>query len=189
MKLLIARLRHFLTGKHDPMDLLNGVYERTLPDRLTISRGMLKSEYLASQASDLVAKLFQRRGDNEFSFAQKLRRLPKHWGALEAVMFYHTMVDNGGHDRYFGASEGAFCDLVEDGLRLFAGDYHRHVFQRALGRYRPELYAEYAPLDSARPVDLRTPYDDLDGLYYKADPKLPTLVDRFICSNLELYRS
>ena len=104
-------------------------------------------------------------------------------------MFYHRMVDNGGHEHYFENSEGAFCDLVEDGLRLFAGDYHRDIFQRALSRYRPELYAEYAPLDAARPVDLRNLYHDLDCLYYKADPKLPALVDRFIRGNLELYRS
>ena len=37
MKQLIARIKYFLTGKHDPMDLLNGVYHRILPKRLTIS--------------------------------------------------------------------------------------------------------------------------------------------------------
>jgi hypothetical protein len=191
MKQLIARLKYFLTGKHDPMDLLNGVFHRNLPKRLTISAGMLKSDDLAYEAGDLVAMLFQSGDDNDFSFAQKLRGLPKHWGTLETLMYYDAMVNNGGHQQYFRNSDGAYLDLVEDGLRLYASDYHQQIFQRALYRYKPELFPEYSVLDSSTPSASESaldPYDDLDELYFNADPKLPVLVDRFIRSNLQLYK-
>ena len=191
MKQIIARLRYFFTGKHDPMDLLNGVYHSNLPKRLTLSRGMLKSESLAYCSGDLVATLYHSADDNEFSFAQKLRQLPKHWGTLEALMYYDSQVNNGGHDQYLGNSEGAYLDLVEDGLNLYASDYHLHIFQRALYRYKPDLYAEHAGLDPNPPSEeenWRSPYDDLDSLYFKADPKLPVLIEKFILSNLELYK-
>lgn len=188
MKQLLSRLRYFLTGKHDPMDLLNGRFHRNLPRRLTISTGMLKSDYLAYEASDLVATLFQASDDNDFSFAQRLRGLPRHWGTLETLMYYDAMVNNGGHRQYFANSDGAYLDLVEDGLQLYAGEYHQEVFRRALYRYSPERFPEYAhpaPSAAANPED---PYGDLDDLYYKADPKLPKLVDHFIRSNLALYK-
>jgi hypothetical protein len=188
MKQLIARLKYFFTGKHDPMDLLNGVYHRNLPRRLTISRGMLKSDDLAYEASDLVATLCQSKDDNEFSFAQKLRRLPKLWGTLEALMYYDSQVNNGGHEQYFANSEGAFLDLVEDGLGLYTAEYHQHIFKRALFRYNPGLYADYSYLDATAEPNLRSTYYDLDGLYFKASPKLPALVDRFIRGNLSLYK-
>jgi hypothetical protein len=191
MKQLIARLKYFFTGKHDPMDLLNGVYHKNLPKRLTLSKGMLKSDGLAYEAGDLVATLYQSDGDNEFSFAQKLRKLPRHWGTLETLMYYDSMVNNGGHDQYFANSEGAYLDLVEDGLKLYASHYHLHIFQRALYRYNPDLYAEHADLDPDPPSkeeNWRSPYDDLDRLYFKADPKLPHLIERYIRSNLELYK-
>ena len=191
MKQLIARVKYFFTGKHDPMDLLNGVYHNNLPKRLRISKGMLKSDELAYEAGDLVATLCQADDDNEFSLAQKLRKLPRHWGTLETLMYYDAMVNNGGHDQYFANSEGAYLDLVEDGLKLYASDYHLHIFQRALHRYKPDLYAEHADLDPDRPSEeenLRSPYDDLDGLYFKADPNLPELIEKYIRSNLELYK-
>jgi Domain of unknown function (DUF4375) len=188
MKQLIARLKYFFTGKHDPMDLLNGIYHRNLPNRLTISRGMLKSDGLAYEASDLVGKLCHSKDDNEFSFAHKLRRLPKIWGTLEALMYYDSQVNNGGHEQYFANSEGAFLDLVEDGLGVYAEECHKHIFKRALFRYNSELYAEYAYLDSTAEANLRSPYYDLDDLYYKASPKLPDLVDRFVRGNLSLYK-
>lgn len=191
MKRIIARLRYFFTGKYDPMDLLNGVHHSNLPKRLTLSRGMLKSESLAYTAGDLVAILYHSTDDNEFSFAQKLRQLPKHWGTLEALMYYDSQVNNGGHDQYFANSEGAYLDLVEDGLKLYASDFHLHILQRALYRYRPDLYAEHADLDPIPPSgeeNWRSPYDDLDSLYFKANPKLPDLIEKFIRSNLELYK-
>lgn len=191
MKQLIARLRYFFTGKHDPMDLLNGVYERNLPNRLTISTGMLKSEGLAHEAGDLVAKLYQDAGDNDFSYAQKLRKLPKHWGTLEPLMYYDAMVRNGGHRQYFTNSEGAYVDLVEAGLKLFASDHHLHIFQRALHRYNPKLYSDYSALESITLFDLDnslSPYDDLDDRYFDANPKLTELVDRYIRNNVKIYR-
>ncbi|MCU0748832.1 MAG: DMP19 family protein [Akkermansiaceae bacterium] len=191
MKRIIARLRYFFTGKYDPMDLLNGIHNSILPKRLTLSRGMLKSDGLAYSAGDLVAVLYLSADDNEFSFAQKLRKLPKHWGTLQAVMHYDCEVNNGGHDQYFENSEGAYLDLVEDGLKLYGSDYHLNIFQRALYRYRPTLHTEYAVLDINRPSgddNERSPYHDLDGLYFMADPSLPDLVDKFIRCNLELYK-
>lgn len=191
MKQIIARLRYFFTGKYDPMDLLNGVHHNNLPKRLTLSRGMLKSDRLAYTAGDLVAVLYHSADDNEFSFAQKLRKLPKHWGTLEALMYYDSQVNNGGHDQYFANSEGAYLDLVEDGLKLYESNYHLHILQRALYRYKPELYAEHAVLDPNPPSDeenWRSPYDDLDSLYFKADPKLPDLIEKFIRSNLKIYK-
>lgn len=188
MKQLIARLRYFLTGTHDPMDLLNGVYQRNLPNRLTISTGMRKSERLAYEAGDLVAKLYQAADDNEFSFAQKLRRLPRHWGTLEALMFYDAMVNNGGHQRYFAASDGAYLDLVEDGLRLYASDYHQQLFQRALFRYDCKRFPEGANLDASAAPDSDDPYRELDRLYFRADPQLTDLIERYIRSNLALYQ-
>ncbi len=188
MKQLIARLRYFFTGKHDPMDLLNGVYHRNLPNRLTISTGMRKSGNLAQEAGDLVAKLYQTRDDNDFSYAQKLRGLPKHWGALETLMYYDAMVNNGGHRQYFANSDGAYLDLVDDGLTLYASDYHQQIFRRALYRYSPERFPEYAKLDSSATPDPADPYDELDRLYFKADPKLPELVERYIRENLALYK-
>jgi hypothetical protein len=188
MKQLIARVRYFLTGEHDPMDLLNGVYERNLPNRLTISTGMRKSERLAYEAGDLVVKLYRAADDNEFSFAQKLRRLPSHWGTLEALMFYDAMVNNGGHQRYFAASDGAYLDLVEEGLRLYASDYHRQLFQRALFRYDPHRFPEGATLEPSAASNPESTYDELDRLYFRADPQLPELVERYIRSNLALYK-
>jgi hypothetical protein len=188
MKQLIARLKYFFTGKHDPMDLLNGVYHDNLPKRLTLSRGMLKSDSLAYEAGDLVASLCQSDNDNEYSLAQKLRKLPRHWGTLETLMYYDSMVNNGGHDQYFANSEGAYLDLVEDGLKLYASDYHLHIFQRALYRYSPDRFPEHAELDASATIDPEDQYDELDRLYFRASPNLPELVDRFIRSNLSLYR-
>jgi hypothetical protein len=106
-------------------------------------------------------------------------------------MYYDAMVNNGGHRQYFTNSDGAYLDLVEDGLKLYASNYHLHIFQRALHRYKPDLYSEYAALESTAPPDPEnslSPYDDLDDLYFDADPKLPELVDRYIRSNLELFK-
>tara|TARA_R110002096_G_scaffold104771_4_gene230696 strand:- start:3527 stop:4096 length:570 start_codon:yes stop_codon:yes gene_type:complete len=188
MKQLIARLKYFFTGKHDPLDLLNGVYHENLPKSLTLSRGMLKSDGLAYEAGDLVATLYQADDDNDFSFAQKLRDLPRHWGTLETLMYYDAMVNNGGHQQYFTNSDGAYLDLVEAGLDLYASDYHQQIFQRALYRYSPERFSEHADLDLGVELDPDDPYDELDCLYYKADPKLPELVERYIRGNLQLYK-
>jgi len=173
------------------MDLLNGVYHSNLPKRLTLSRGMLKSDELVYEAGDLVARIYQGDDDNDFSFAQKLRKLPRHWGTLETLMYYDAMVNNGGHQQYFMNSEGAYLDLVEDGLKLYASDYHLHIFQRALCRFNPELYSEHVVLESTAlpdPENSRSLYDDLDDLYFKADPKLPDLIEGYIRSNLKLYK-
>lgn len=188
MKQLFARLKYYFTGKHDPMNLLNGVYHRNLPKRLTISSGMLRSDDLAYEAGDLVATIYRDDDDNDFSFAKKLRDLPKHWGTLESLMYYDAMVNHGGHQQYFTNSDGAYLDLVEDGLRLYTSHYHQQIFQRALYRYSPDRFPEYAELDTSAKPDPEDSYDELDRLYYKADPKLPELVDRFIRNNLALYK-
>lgn len=188
MKRIIARLKSLVTGGRDPMDLLDGTYHRILPKRLRISRGMLKSDRLAYAAGDLVATLCHDDNDNEFSFAQKLRKLPKHWGTLEPLMYYDCLVNNGGHEQYLANSDGAFLDLVEDGLRMCATKYHQDIFKRAMFRYCPERFPEHEDSESFAAPDSKSPYNDLDLLYYAADPKLPELVERFIRSNLSLYR-
>jgi len=192
MRKFLARLKYRFTGKHDPMDLLNGVYPANLPKHLSLSKGMLKSKELAYEAGDLVATLYRTNEDNDFSFAQKLRDLPKHWGTLGSLMYYDAMVINGGHDQYFSNTEGAYLDLVENGLALYANDYHMVIFQRALYRYNPDLYAKHADLDPDRPSEeasWRSFYEDLDGLYFEAEPKLPHLVENYIRSHIELYQS
>jgi hypothetical protein len=190
MKQFIARLKYHFTGRTDPMNLLNGVFQQNLPNRLTISSGMLKSKDLAYEAGDLVAKLFQNPDDDDFLFAQRLRSIPRHWGTLEALMFYNAMVCNGGHQQYFRNSKGAYRDLVEDGLRLYASDFHLQIFQRALFRYDPVFHSAHADLEASTPppADSSDLYDDLDGLYFKADPELAKLVEQYIRCNLKLYR-
>jgi len=189
MKQFIARLKYLLTGRTDPMNLLNGIYDENLPQCLTISQGMLKSKKLAYEASDLVAKLYGDQNDSDFSFAQKLRSLPKHWGTLETLMYYDAMVVNGGHQQYFDNSGGAYLDLVEDGLALYtSGSCHLQVFQRALFRYDPIRYSAYEQLETSIPSPTDSAYDDLDGLYFSTDPRLPKLVERYIRDNLALFR-
>ena len=188
MKKLWAKIKYSLTGKYDSMDLLDGTFEDNLPDRLTISAGMLKSEDLAYEAGDLVAKLYQEENDSEFSLAQKLRALPRHWGTLEALMYYDAMVNNGGHKQYFENSEGAYLDLVEHGLDLYGSTYHQNIFKRALYRYNPERFPEAKELDAQSKPDSHDLYDELDCLYFDANPKLPEMVDHYIRNNLKLYR-
>lgn len=173
------------------MNLLNDIHHKLLPERLIISSGMLKSEYLPYEAADLVVKLYQDQNSDDLSFAQKLRALPTHWGAIEPLMYYDSMVNNGGHEQYFKNSDGAYLDLVEDGLKLFASDYHLWTFQRALFRYDPIFHSSHGHLEESAPSfkDPVNIFDDLDDLYFDAKSKLPALVDQYIRNNLALFTS
>lgn len=172
------------------MDLLNGIYHENLPDRLTISRAMLKSKDLPQEAGDLVAKIYHRDSDDDFSFAARLRSLPRHWGSLECLMYYDAMVNNGGHKQYFTNSSGAYLDMVESGLALYCDQNIQNIFKRALFRYDAVRFRDYGFLDeSAGGLDGRSisPYDDLDSLYFRSDPSLTAQVDKYIRSNLDAF--
>jgi hypothetical protein len=93
---------------------------------------MLNSDELAYEAGDLVVKLYQPEGDDEEEFARVLQELPPHWGTLEAMMYYDSMVNNGGHHQYFWNSQGAYINLVETGLELYGAKHHLGIFRSAL---------------------------------------------------------
>ena len=154
----------------------------SMQERLYITDEMLKSNSLPYDAGDLVAKVHKIETNKES--ADLLRCLPSHWGTLEALMYYDMEVNNGGHKQYFINSRGYFIDLVENGLEHYGAKEHLLIYRQALSRY----HAMHNGNDSNAINDIN-PYSDLDVLYYKSNPQLAKIIDKYIRDHIHDYRN
>lgn len=147
-----------------------------------------ENEFLSSHLSDRASTALKAKSYHEE--AKKLRSLPEHWMYIVPTVYYSLQVSNGGHHQFFMNSEGAYNQLVSEGLAFFGMNEYVPIFKEALTHYSKDVYEDNKPetWEEFTAGYKDSPLEAIDEQFYSKDTYLDDLLDEYVRTNLSSFK-
>ncbi|MEM7428185.1 MAG: DUF4375 domain-containing protein [Pseudomonadota bacterium] len=124
--------------------------------------------------------------DGPAKYTESLARFSVAQRLVNAVVWYHSEVNNGGHEQFFGNSTGIVWVDALEGFETFgpvgAGDILREAIERLGGSPSLDRGERNDQMDR-----LGVEFDDLDDRYYDLGDEIGDRAARFIQSNRDQF--